>query len=158
MKLPGARVLLLGMLLLGIRPAIPANYPLPIKTPGDRMLAETFRAETEKLSARCLADIRSLDDWKSRRDEYRRELIDMLGLNPPPPRGDLRVTVTGKLEREEFTVENLHFQSLPGLYVTANLYLPKNLSKPAPTILYLNGHGGVSSNGVSYGNKALYQH
>lgn len=158
MKLPGACVLLLGTLLLGIRPAIPANYPLPLQTPGDRMLAETFRAETEKLSARCLADIRSLDDWKSQRDEYRRELIDMLGLNPPPPRGDLRVTVTGKIEREEFTVENLHFQSMPGLYVTANLYVPKNLVKPAPTILYLNGHGGVSSNGVSYGNKALYQH
>ncbi len=158
MKFPGVQLLVLGTLLVTTRLATPANYPLAIKTPGDRMLAETFRAETEKLSARCLADIRSLDDWKSRREEYRRELIDMLGLNPPPPRGDLRVTVTGKLEREEFTVENLHFQSLPGLYVTANLYLPKNLSKPAPTILYLNGHGGVSSNGVSYGNKALYQH
>lgn len=158
MNSPGLWLRLVGTLLFCVQTALAANYPLPIQTAGDHMLAATFRAETAKLSTNCLAEIQSLDDWKARRPEYRRELMDMLGLNPPPPRGDLRATITGKLERDDYTVENLHFQSLPGLYVTANLYVPKNLSKPAPTILYLNGHGGVTSNGVSYGNKALYQH
>lgn len=158
MNFPGHVFRFIGIVFLSLQITHAGDYPLPLKTPGDRMLAETFRSETEKLAARCRADIQSLDDWKSRRQEMRRDLMDMLGLNPLPRRGDLRATVTRKLEREEFTVENLHFQSLPGLYVTANLYVPKNLTKPAPTILYLNGHGGVISNGVSYGNKALYQH
>ena len=57
-----------------------------------------------------------------------------------------------------FTVEKLYFQSRPHLYVTANLYLPKGLKKPAPAILYLCGHTQVTSNGVSYGNKTAYQH
>jgi dienelactone hydrolase len=42
--------------------------------------------------------------------------------------------------------------------VTGNLYLPKNLDKPAPAILYLCGHGAVKKDGVSYGNKVAYQH
>jgi dienelactone hydrolase len=146
------------LLALALRLAPAADYALPSKTPGDRMLAESFRAETAKLAERCLAEVKSLEDWNARRETYRRQLFEMLSLDPLPPRGDLKAVVTGKVEREDFTVENLHFQSSPGLYVTANLYLPRNLSKPAPTILYLSGHGAVISNGVSYGNKVTYQH
>ncbi|MBI5775220.1 MAG: acetylxylan esterase [Verrucomicrobia bacterium] len=122
------------------------------------MFADYFRDETAKLSQRCLADIATLDDWKSKRDKYRAQLHEMLGLAPLPERTDLQPVITGKIEKEDFTVEKLHFQSLPGLYVTANLYLPKNITKPAPAILYVCGHGQVKKNGVSYGNKVAYQH
>ena len=158
MKLPVALVLCLVSIFLDADSATAAGYALPTNTPGDRMLVETFRAETEKLSSRCLTEVKSLADWKDRRDEYRHQLFEMLGLDPLPSRGDLKATTTSKVERDDFTVENLHFQSSPGLYVTANLYLPKNLSRPAPTVLYLSGHGPVISNGVSYGNKVSYQH
>jgi dienelactone hydrolase len=127
-------------------------------TQADRRLADYFRAETARLADRCLADIKSLDDWTARRGQYRQQLFEMLSLAPLPPRSDLKPVVTGKVEHEQFTVENLHFQSRPGLYVTANLYLPKGLAKPAPAILYLSGHGPVISNGISYGNKVGYQH
>ena len=127
-------------------------------SPGDRALADYFRAETAKLSDACLTNIQTVDDWNQRRGTYRQQLFDMLGLHPLPPRGELKPVVTGRVERDDFAVENLHFQSLPGLYVTANLYLPKNQPKPAPAILYLSGHGPVISNGVSYGNKVSYQH
>lgn len=124
----------------------------------DPDLAEYFRAETKKISDACLADIQTLDDWTSRREKYRQQLLDMLGLWPLREKSDLKPVVTGKIERPDFTVEKLHFQSSPGLYVTANLYLPKNLLKPAPAILYVCGHSAVVSNGVSYGTKAAYQH
>src|SRR5207253_870710 len=71
---------------------------------------------------------------------------------------DLKPVVTGKLDGGNFTVEKLHFQSSPGLYVTANLYLPKDLAKPVPTILYVCGHSPVAVDKVSYGNKVAYQH
>lgn len=158
MKAPVTFALCLVSILLGTDSATAAGYALPTNTSGDRMLVETFRAETERLSSRCLNEVKSLADWKAHRDEYRHQLFGMLGLDPLPARGDLKATVTSKVERDDFTVENLHFQSSPGLYVTANLYLPKNVSRPAPTILYLSGHGPVISNGVSYGNKVSYQH
>lgn len=127
-------------------------------TPGDRMFAEYFRAETRTLSERSLAEVRTLDEWNQRKGPARQQLFEMLGLDPLPPKTDLKGTVTGTLDHPDFTVEKLHFQSRPGLYVTANVYVPKRLSAPAPAILYVCGHARVMTNGVSYGNKVGYQH
>ena len=126
-------------------------------TPGDRMFAEYFRLETQRISEGSLADIHSRADWESRREGYRHQLQEMLGLDPLPSRTDLKATITGVLDQPEFTVEKLHFQSMPGLYVTANLYLPKQSLKPVPAILYVCGHTPVRVEGVSYGNKVAYQ-
>src|SRR5262249_18871272 len=70
-----------------------------------------------------------------------------------------------KVEADAFTVEKLHFQSMPGLYVTANLYVPKanpdrkvGGASKFPTILYVCGHGNVVENRVSYGSKVSYHY
>ena len=47
---------------------------------------------------------------------------------------------------------------MPGLYVTGNLYRPKVVTKPLPTMLYVCGHSNVMKDGVSIGNKAGYEH
>lgn len=97
--------------------------------------------------------------WLANRDRYRRELKEMLGLDPEPPRGDLKPVITGTVEGDGFVVEKLHFQSLPGLYVTANYYRPATVSGKLPTILYVSGHGPTyAPDGTSCGNKASYQH
>ncbi len=127
-------------------------------TPGDRMFAEYFRAETRTLAERSLAEVRTLEDWNKTKVTARQQLFEMLGLDPLPPKTDLKATVTGTLDHPDFTVEKLHYQSRPGLYVTANVYVPKKLSAPAPAILYVCGHAVVKTNGVSYGNKVGYQH
>ncbi len=127
-------------------------------SPADRMLAEYFQSETKKLQDGCLSDIKTLDEWTAKRPVYRRQLLEMLGLDPLPEKTPLQATTTGTVEHEQFTVENLHYQSLPGLYVTANLYVPKGLSRPAPAVLYVCGHGAVKKDGVSYGCKVSYQH
>lgn len=132
--------------------------PTSAPTAADETLADYFRAETALLSTRCLTGITSLADWQAQRETQRQELQAMLGLQPMPERGDLKAVVTGKLEHEEFTVEKLHFQASPRLYVTANLYLPKKLTSPAPAILYLCGHSKAITNGISLGNKTGYQH
>ncbi len=125
---------------------------------GDDMLEAYFRAETTELTENCLSDIQTLDDWQAKKDGYRQQLFEMLGLDPLPEKTPLEATVTGKAEHEEFTVENVHFQSRPGLYVTGNLYVPKQRDGKLPAILYVCGHGRVKIDGVSYGNKANYQH
>jgi dienelactone hydrolase len=127
-------------------------------TAADRMLAEYFQSETKKLQDQCLSDIKTLEDWKARRPVYHKQLLEMLGLDPLPAKTPLHAATTGTVDHEQFTVENLYFQSMPGLYVTANLYLPKGLDKPAPAILYVCGHGNVKKDGISYGSKVSYQH
>jgi dienelactone hydrolase len=128
------------------------------KTEGDRMFAAYFKHQTDQLAAKSLSEIKTLEDWKTRKDQYRRQMHEMLGLDPLPKRTVLKAKVTGKLQHAEFEVWKVHFQSKPGLYVTANLYVPKGIEKPAPTILYVCGHGRVKKDGVSYGNKVHYQH
>src|SRR5438094_223467 len=100
------------------------------------MADDLFRYETERIAGSCLAEIGTLDDWTSRRGEYHRRFLEMLGLDPLPARADLNPVVTGTLERLECRVEKVHFQSLPGLYVTGSLYLPHGLSGPVPGVLY----------------------
>lgn len=153
-----ALLLAVGACLISLAYLVSANAAQtpPLRARCD--LAEYFRSETAALSSRCLADIRSLDDWRTRRGEYRRQLQEMLGLWPMPERSSLNPVTTGTLEHQDFTVEKLHFQALPGLYVTGNLYVPRRLDKPAPAILYVCGHSGALVNGVNCGNKAVYQH
>jgi dienelactone hydrolase len=126
---------------------------------GDAMIAAYFKAETRRLTERSLSEIRTKADWEGARHKQRGRLLEMLGLDPMPEKTPLKPVITGTVEHEEFVVENLHFQSRPGLYVTGNLYRPKNTDgKKLPAILYVCGHGRVKKDGVSYGNKTHYQH
>jgi dienelactone hydrolase len=153
-----AVVVAILMLALPLRAADAPKPAAPTPGPGDAMLAEYFRVETDAIAKANLADIHTAAQWAARKDEARRELAEMLGLWPMPERTDLKPVITGKLDHPEFTVEKLYFQSRPGLYVTGNLYIPKNLTAPAPTILYVCGHGNVKKGGVSYGSKVAMQH
>ena len=155
------RLLLTSSLIpaLFVRALSAASAPPSVPGPADLMFAEYFRAETARLAEASLADIRTLEDWKIRQAAYREQLLEMLGLSPLPERTDLKPVVTGRVEHPEFTVEKLHFQSLPGLYVTANLYVPRALGgKKAPAILYACGHAVVKDGETVLGNKTGYQH
>ena len=143
---------------LAFSPVFAAESPQLDTYRGDEMIAEYFRVETQQLQDACLADVKDLADWEAKREGYRRQLLEMLGLDPLPERTDLKATVTGRAEHEEFVVEKLHFQSRPGLYVTASLYVPRKVEGRLPAVLYVCGHGGSKKDGVSFGSKATYQH
>jgi cephalosporin-C deacetylase-like acetyl esterase len=145
------------VLLICCAQSIAANRAVIGTNKADKQLAEYFRAQTKQLSEKCLRDIKTLDDWENKRLIYRKQLFEMLSLDPLPDKTDLKPVITGKVEHDEFTVENIHYQSMPGLYVTANLFIPKGLEKPAPAILYVCGHGPTKKNNISYGNKVSYQ-
>jgi len=123
----------------------------------DAQLKRYLANETAMVSDLCLSEVQTVPDWNSRRAEYRLEYQEMLGLLPFPERTDLKPVITGTLDHAGFTVEKLQFQALPGLYCTAALFLPRNVTNPAPTILYECGHWKLIKDGVSYGNKAAYQ-
>src|SRR5688500_13061229 len=135
-----------------------APPPAAPATRADAALAEYFRAETRRIERECLNDIKSPEDWAAKKDALRKQLFEMLSLDPLPDKTDLKATITGSVDHSSFRVENVHFQSRPGLYVTGNLYLPKGTDKPAPAVLYVCGHSLVKKGDVSYGNKTAYQH
>jgi acetyl esterase/lipase len=141
--------MLLGLLLVWSRFATAAD-----PRPGDLLIEKYLQSETRWVSQDELAGTDSREAWEALRPELKRQYFDMLGLWPLPERTPLKATVTGTLARENFTVEKVHFQSKPGLYVTGNLYLPKPLPKEKlPAVLYVCGH----SNKGRDGNKTAFQ-
>lgn len=93
-----------------------------------------------------LAGINSLHDWEKIRSKRHAQLIEMLGLEDVPMEGQrppLNVRVTGTLHEKGYHIEKLYYESLPGLYVPANLYIPDKMKKPAPAVLYVCGHMGT---------------
>ena len=122
--------------------------------PGDAVLREYIKQEALKLDGAFLAGVKDPADWRGRRAEYRRKLLDMFGLQPLPKRTDLKATITGTLERKDFVIEKLHFQSRRHLYVTGNLYRPGKARGRLPAVLYVCGHAGRGRDG----NKTAYQH
>ena len=94
------------------------------RLPGDKMIHDYLSREAEKLHGRYLQGVASLDDWLALRPRLLDEYYYMLGLSPMPERTPLLATTTGTLDCGDYVVDNLHFQSRPGLYVTGNLYRP----------------------------------
>jgi dienelactone hydrolase len=121
--------------------------------PGDMMIEKYLAQETAKLSQRFMDGARTLQEWQDRRPRLKQEYFEMLGLWPLPEKTPLHATVTGTLERDDFVVEKLHFQSKPGLYVTGNLYRPKKIAGKLPAVLYVCGHSGKGRDG----NKTAFQ-
>ncbi|HHW48323.1 MAG TPA: hypothetical protein GXX14_06870 [Clostridiaceae bacterium] len=52
----------------------------------------------------------------------------------------LNAQTTGIIELDNYYIEKVIYESLPKFYVTANLYIPKNLKAKAPAILINLGH------------------
>ncbi len=71
--------------------------------------------------------------------ELRQKLLQMIG-GLPAVKTDLHPRVTGRIQMDGFSVEKLIFQSLPGVYVTALVYVPDDHSKKHPAVLVPAGH------------------
>ena len=80
------------------------------------------------------------EGWNSRAQQLRRNLAVALGLWPMPEKTPLNAVVHGKIEQTDYTIEKVYFESLPGFFVTGNLYRPKGRSGKLPGVLCPHGH------------------
>lgn len=105
-----------------------------------------------KKRADKIAGLHSLTDWQQRQKWIHATLMDIVG--PFPAKTPLNATVTKVINKDNYRVEDIIFESRPGYYVTSSLFIPGKLKKgdKAPAIIYCSGHtySGYSS--------PLYQH
>ena len=80
------------------------------------------------------------EEWAKRAEYVRRQILVSCGLWPMPARPAIQATIHGKVDRDDYTVEKVYFESHPGLYVTGSLYRPKNVTGKRPTIICPHGH------------------
>lgn len=78
--------------------------------------------------------------WEARAEEVRRQLLVSQGLWPMPERTPPNAVIHGLVDRGDYTVEKVYFESYPGFYVTGNLYRPKNDEARHPAVLCPHGH------------------
>jgi cephalosporin-C deacetylase-like acetyl esterase len=104
------------------------------------------------LTDRAAKEISSKESWESVRAKRLEEMRDMLGLLPWPKRTPLNARVTGVLDKGAYTIEKIAFESLPKIYVTGDLYVPRQRQGRLPAIIYVCGHA-ISP----HGDKTKYQ-
>ena len=98
--------------------------------------------------AETVATIDSAEGWRERRRHVRKALAEAVG--PFPERAALNVEVHGTLRRDGYRVEKLTYESVPGFYVTAALFVPDELDAPAPGILFCSGHAAEGFRAPAY--------
>jgi hypothetical protein len=81
----------------------------------------------------------SLDEWKRRAAYVREHILASAGLLPMPERTPLGAHIFGEVTHPDYTVSKVYFESLPGFFVTGNLYRPIGAG-PFPAILSPHGH------------------
>jgi len=89
------------------------------------------------------SQVKTENDLLQLRAGLRRSVLEMIG-GLPTEKTDLHATITGRISATGFHIEKLIYQSLPGLYVTALVYVPDNGEKVHPAVLVAAGH---STNG-----------
>ena len=119
------------------------SVPRRVWTEAQReMWEESLRArvrEAAMAERRDWEKVGSVTDW----EKFRQPRLDALkaSLGPFPPRTPLRAEVVRRLDYGDgFVLENVIFESRPGLVVTANLYLPSKITGRIPAIVVVHSH------------------
>lgn len=90
--------------------------------------------------------------WEARAALVRMGIRRKMKLSPWPPRTPLRAVIHGKrtVAALGITVENVSFESVPGFFVTGNLYRPHASAGTPAGILRPHGHGTAPRMAVDF--------
>ena len=102
-------------------------------------------ARTERVNG-----ISDLTGWQERQKYVKETLLSIIG--PFPERSPLNPKITRTIAKDNFRVEHIIFESMPGLYVTSSLYLPAGIKKNTkyPAIIYCSGHSAFGYRSKEY--------
>jgi cephalosporin-C deacetylase-like acetyl esterase len=132
--------------LLAASPATRAEGPMfpplaPEDTPRAQLVRVLNRIGHGALAARraAVARITTRAELEDRQRLVRETVARLIGglIRDETP---LNARVTGRHQRDRFTVENVVFDSVPGFPITANLYLPKARNGRLPAVVASLGH------------------
>ena len=89
--------------------------------------------------SKAFAEVKTKEQWEEYRDVRVQKLKESLGIWPDTPK-DMKVVVTRKLEGDGYVIHNIVYESRPGLWVSANLYLPVKIPDKMPGIIISHAH------------------
>jgi len=147
------RILMAGLCAACVLPLFAAEAPpaeyfrvLPAPTTGEApSITPYLKYQTElawrqdEMRQRLWSSMRSEQDLLRLQGELRQKLLAMLG-GLPTIKTPLHPQITGRIQMDGFHIEKLVFESLPGIYVTALVYVPEDKNRLHPAVLVPPGH------------------
>lgn len=101
-----------------------------------------FTPEQSKVEMEHLASLySSKSDWQKRAKAIKKGIREGAEVTSIKPNKKINATIHSKKKMDGYTVENVFFESLPGVYVSGNLYKPAQFSGKIPAVLAPHGHG-----------------
>ena len=97
-------------------------------------------AEAVAQLARFTGTFHTREEWQARAARNREGILAGANLVPLPARTPLNPVIRGRQERDGYSVENVAFESLPGFFVTGNLYRPLGQTGLLAGVLCPHGH------------------
>lgn len=98
-------------------------------------------SEGEAALERFKSTYHDKESWEKRAERIRIGIIEGAELSEIPKDTPLKPIIHSKRIYDGYTVENVAFESLPGFFVTGNLYRPIQKQASYPAILATHGHG-----------------
>lgn len=113
------------------------------------------RREAGRVLARLREQYTTEAQWRRRAELIRTGILRGAGLDPLPARGPLNAVVHSRRVHNDYQVENVAFESLPGVWVTGSLYRPVGDGRgPLAGVLSPHGHWSDPDDHGRY-NKAV---
>ncbi len=101
-----------------------------------------FTPEQSKVEMEHLASLySSKSDWQKRAKAIKKGIQQGAEVKSIKPNKKINATIHSKKMMDGYTIENVFFESLPGVYVSGNLYKPLYFSRKVPAVLAPHGHG-----------------
>ncbi|MEO7653599.1 MAG: hypothetical protein ABIZ80_24335, partial [Bryobacteraceae bacterium] len=78
--------------------------------------------------------------WEAHAARLRKQILSSAGLLPLPEKNPLRPTIFGRIEHNDYAIEKVYLETLPGYYLAGNLYRPVGRKGKLPAVLTPHGH------------------
>ncbi|HXI84593.1 MAG TPA: acetylxylan esterase [Verrucomicrobiae bacterium] len=130
--------------LLQILPEAPTNGPALCQ--GGYLKPEQGKAVLDA----ALAQFPNRESWDAYARHLRARIQQGAGLAPWPRRTPLNPIIRARRIYDGYTVENVAFESVPGYFVTGNLFRPLNATPPYAAVLATHGHAGKIKKSEDY--------
>ena len=85
-----------------------------------------------------VAKLSTKENWLERQKKVKETLLKIVG--PFPGKTPLNPRVTGVIQKDGYHLEKIIFESQPGFYVTAAMFIPEKSKGKTPAIIFASGH------------------
>jgi len=137
---------------------VPAGLP-PAPTSGPMLCQSGYLtpAQGKAVLDAALAQFPDRDSWDAYAQHVRQRIQEGAGLAPWPRRSPLNAVILSRREHDGYSVENVAFESVPGYFVTGNLYRPLGVAPPFAAILSPHGHTGKVTKPEDYATQGRFE-